>query len=435
MNPNKALNPTMVSITANLLVLILIIRIVSYFMLSDSVVITQALKVSLRFFVTGLTAVLFIIQYRQPKTHLSFTQPLPVIFYLSYLFLGLCSLLWTSSFNDSVLQLLMDIEGLAFAFLFVRVWMKNNASSGFRLSRLIAVSINCVVAAFLVGMYIDPDLFYRHTHGGEVARLGGFIINPNELGMLIGVGIGATLTEWKLMSRKIIPVLTITILIYALVLTGSRSSMIAFLLIVLFFILRTADLQIRFATMIALLIAIPFVFKSIIIKQGNMDEVLNMTGRIPFWKDLLSINFPKEPFLGYGYMRIDYDDKFESINAYAGAMTHNTFLQTLMGLGLIGLIIVLVQLALTLVAIIKTTHAYKRRLAIAVLIPLLINSLTEFGIFGETNYGIMFYLFIVFMLCMEPTSKNQRITISTKKHESNSRLSERSSTPAPVILQ
>lgn len=434
MNPNKAINP-MVSITANLLVLILVIRIVSYFMLSESVVITQALKVSLRFFVTGLTAVLFLVQYRQPKLNLSFTQPLPVIFYLSYLFLGICSLLWTSSFNDSVLQLLMDIEGLTFAFLFIKVWMENNASTGFRLSRMIAISINSVVAVFLVGMYIDPDLFYRHTHGGEVARLGGFIINPNELGMLIGVGIGATLTEWKLMRRKIIPLLTISMLIYALVLTGSRSSMIAFLLIVLFFILRTADLRLRFITITGLLIAIPFVFKSVIIKQGNLEEVLNMTGRIPFWKDLLSINFPKEPFLGYGYMRIDYADKFESINAYAGAMTHNTFLQTLMGLGLIGLTIVLAQLALTFYSIIKTAQAYKRRLSIAVLIPLLINSLTEFGIFGETNYGIMFYLFIVFMLCMEPTTKNQRITISTTPHENISRISKRSTTPASIILQ
>ena len=31
-------------------------------------------------------------------------------------------------------------------------------------------------------------------------------------------------------------------------------------------------------------------------------------------------------------------------------------------------------------------------------VPVIINSFTEFGIFGETNYGIMFYLFIVLML-------------------------------------
>ncbi|MBL0192546.1 MAG: hypothetical protein IPQ18_14760 [Saprospiraceae bacterium] len=27
------------------------------------------------------------------------------------------------------------------------------------------------------------------THGGEEARLGGYMMNPNELGMLAGVGI------------------------------------------------------------------------------------------------------------------------------------------------------------------------------------------------------------------------------------------------------
>ncbi len=410
--------------TANLLVFVLIIRITSYFMLSDSIFITQILKVSFRFFVTLLTAVLFLVQYQKPKLNLKFTNPLPILFYLAYLFLGFCSLLWTSSFSDSALQLLMDVEGFVFAFLFIKVWMENYASTGLRLSRLIAVAINIIVTIFLVGMYINPDLFYRHTHGGEEARLGGFIINPNELGMLIGVGVAATLTEWKMMRRKIFSMLAMCILVYAMFLTGSRSSMIALLLIVLLFISRTDDLRLRIATLVAVLAVIPFVIKTIIFKQGNIDEVMNMTGRIPFWTDLLAINFPKEPFLGYGYMRIDYTDKFESLNAYAGAMTHNTFLQALIGLGLVGLTVVLAQLALTLHSIIKTSYSYKRRLAIAMLIPLLINSFTEFGIFGETNYGIIFYLMIVFMLCIETSDEKIRARISSSTKEISSTANE-----------
>lgn len=422
---------------AALLVIILILRIVSYFMLSESVFITQALKVIIRFFVTGLLVILLILQHQQSKGGplLTFTNPLPVLFYLGYLFLGLCSLLWTSSFSDSTLQLMMDVEGLVFAFLFIKAWMTNNASSGLRFSKLLAVSIGIIVAVFLLGMIINPELFYRMTHGGEEARLGGFIINPNELGLLIGVGIGATITDWKFATRKIFYALAILMFIYALVLTGSRSSMIALMLIVFFFIMQTKDLRIRIVVILSVLAAIPFVIKSVIIKQGNIDEVMNMTGRIPFWKDLLSINFPREPIFGYGYMRIDYTDKFESINAYAGAMTHNTFLQALMGLGLVGLTIVLAQLALTVYTIFKTNHSYKRRLAIAILIPLLINSFTEFGIFGETNYGILFYLMIVFMICMEPSKQKLRTRVSATFHARTPRLPERSSASAPIILQ
>ncbi len=421
---------------ATLLVFILILRIVSYFMLSDSVFITQSIKVSLRFLVTGLLVIILIQQQSNAKRLLIFTNPLPILFYLGYLFLGLCSLLWTSSFSDSMLQLMMDAEGLVFAFLFIKAWMiNNNASNGLRLGKLLTVSIGIIIAVFLIGMLIDPAQFYRMTHGGEEARLGGFIINPNELGMLIGVGIGAAISDWKFAKGKLFHALTIVMFIYALILTGSRSSMIALMLIVFFFIMQTKDLRIRIAVILSVLAAIPFVIKSVIIKQGNVDEVMNMTGRIPFWKDLLSINFPREPLLGYGYMRIDYTDKFESINAYAGAMTHNTFLQALMGLGLVGLTMVLAQLALTVYTIFKTTHSCKRRLSIAILIPLLINSFTEFGIFGETNYGIIFYLMIVFMLCMEPSEEKLRTRVSESSHAHTSRFPERSSASAPVILQ
>lgn len=419
----------------SILVLILVVRLISYFMLSDEVFITQALKVSMRIFVTSITFFLFIKQHQRTSQHLGFTNPLPVLFYLGYLMLGLCSLLWTSSFNDSILQLLMDAEGLVFAFLFLKVWMVNNAETCYRLSKIIASAISIIVGGFIVGMIVSPEIFYRMTHGGEEARLGGFIINPNELGMLIGVGIGAGITDLKFRKRKIINGLVILMLVYALVLTRSRSSIIALLLIALFFIMQTKDLRIRVAVILSMLAAIPYVINSVIIKQGNVEEVMNMTGRIPFWKDLLSINFPREPILGYGYMRIDYTDKFESINAYAGAMTHNTFLQALMGLGLIGLTIVLAQFALTIYTISKTTDLYKRRLSIAILIPLLINSFTEFGIFGETNYGIIFYLMIVFMVSMEPSDEKLRTNSKANSNERNSRFFERPSAAASIVLQ
>src|SRR4249920_456927 len=101
---------------------------------------------------------------------------------------------------------------------------------------------------------------------------------------------------------------------------------------------------------------------------------MNMTGRIPFWKDLLTYNFPRAPWAGYGYMRIDYSDKFDSLNAYAGAMTHNTFLQVLLGLGLVGLLIVLLQLSTFFHSI--NNHKIKAlsQQSILMFIPILINS-------------------------------------------------------------
>jgi hypothetical protein len=58
-----------------------------------------------------------------------------------------------------------------------------------------------------------------------------------------------------------------------------------------------------------------------------------------------------------------------------------------------------------------------------VFIPVIINSMTEFGIFGETNYGIIFYLMLVFAVSMETINGSLRIKETTKPNAKNSNLS------------
>jgi O-antigen ligase len=96
-------------------------------------------------------------------------------------------------------------------------------------------------------------------------------------------------------------------------------------------------------------------------------------------------------------MRIDYKEYFQSTHTYPGKMTHNTFMQALMNLGLIGLTIVLFQVFFTVSAFFKEDKENKLML-IGILIPILINSFTEFGIFGESNYGILFYQLLIFSI-------------------------------------
>lgn len=383
---------------------IMIVRITSYFMLSESAAITQVFKIGFRFLVTGISFVMlrnFLIQH---KSHtLKYPYPLAIIFYLAYLLLGMFSLIWTSKISDSLLQLLMDIECLAFSILYISVLYAYNSTkeNPIRLSKILSFSIFIIMVVFIAGMFVNPDKFYRLTHGGEVARLGGFIINPNELGMLIVTGFAMCCSELKFVRNKVLTLLMMGVLIYTLVLTGSRSSMIGMFLILLFYIKKSGNIKLQFAVLTCMVLSVPFIINQIFIKAGDMNEVMSMTGRVPFWKDLLTINFPKEPILGFGFMRIDYHDKFESINSYAGEMTHNTFIQVLLNLGLVGLFIVILQLAFTIHPMIAHGNKEMQSVAVGLFIPAIINSFTEFGIFGETNYGIMFYLFIVFMYGME----------------------------------
>ena len=118
--------------------------------------------------------------------------------------------------------------------------------------------------------------------------------------------------------------------------------------------------KLKAGVLIGLIVAMPFVITTIIFKQGNVEEVLSMTGRLPSGKHCWQRGLPKEPLFGFGYMRIAYKDYFQSVHTYAGQMTHNTFIQVLMNLGIVGLLLVLVQLFLTIRGFMLTKDLSKK---------------------------------------------------------------------------
>ena len=91
-------------------------------------------------------------------------------------------------------------------------------------------------------------------------------------------------------------------------------------------------------------------------------------------------------------------------------MTHNTFMQVLMNLGFVGLTLVLSQLFFTLRGMYYEDKGNKLFM-VGLFIPILINSFTEFGIFGESNYGILFYQLII----MSMTFANRQFLTKQEK--------------------
>lgn len=411
------------------LVGILVLRIASYFMWSDNLAITQGIKAGLRLGLTVITGTGLLILIRHRNAYgIRFPQMAGVALYCLYLILGAASFLWTSSLENSLQQWIMDLEGFVFAFLYIGLLLQyrhRNPQYDLSIPRLFAPAVLLTGLLFEAGLWLQPELYYRYTHGGAVARLGGFIINPNELGMLLVTGIAAMLFRMHKEGRyRISVILSMLFLTRLLILTGSRSSMIALMLVMVVYALSSGNKRLRLGIGFGALLLIPVAGFSFFVKQGDWTELVTFTGRLPFWHDLLTFNFPREPWLGYGYMRIDYADKFESLNAYAGAMTHNTFLQVLLGLGLTGLLLVLLQLLAFFRSLHLCTDARFSMQSLILFIPLLVNSLTEFGIFGETNYGILFYLLLVFSAAAEPAKEFRRIT-GINQNESPNHLSGR----------
>lgn len=396
--------------TNTFMFIILFLMVGCFFTWSENVNITRAIKVVGRMGVLILSFVNYyrIIKYGAAET-LSFKNINSPLLYLSYLFLGLLSFSWSTNPGFSALQWFMTFQSLVFAYYFIKsLKILDTYFEGhtIRLFNLLGNTVFYLQLIFVIGMWIDPDTFFRLTHGGEEARLGGVIMNPNELGMLAGVGVACLIFDLYRFKNKTWTIIKLLIIFYALYLTGSRSSLIGALLIIFFHINQTKKQGLKLAIMGCVLLVIPVAVNQIILKGGDkerLEEILTLTGRLPFWQALITEGLPREPLLGFGFMRIDYKEYFQSTHTYPGKMTHNTFMQALMNLGFIGLTIVLFQVFFTISAFFKEDKENKLML-IGILIPININSFTEFGIFGESNYGILFYQLLIFSIAFKNTS-------------------------------
>lgn len=387
-----------------MLIIILFFKIAGYFSITEVRSITQVFKIISR---VGMTATTLFILLNLRKIGcvnlLRLNNTLNMWFYVLYLIIGVASFTWSTKPSYSFLQWIMTFESFIFVFLFYQVIYTINhyfPSKKIDLVEVFTKAIFPIILIFVIGAFVFPDVFYREMRGGEEIRLGGWIMNPNELGMLASI-LGAMAyiqTIAQKGKKKILPILALTAALIILVLTASRSSLIGFLMILGLLIFKSENKKLKIGLTSVVLLAAPVAIKHIVFKEGgSMEEVMSMTGRLPFWTALLNEGIVKEPFFGYGFMRINYTDYFQGLNTYPGRMTHNTFMQVLMNLGFVGLFVALTNFILTIKNYIRNRKNYYGDFFIALIIPVVINSFTEFGIFGDANYGILFWHFLIFL--------------------------------------
>lgn len=383
------------------LLIILFLMVACFFTWSENIIITRAIKVVGRMGVLFASYLVYkkIINYGAIDS-LKWQNTLAPLFYGLYLMLGFASFLWSTNPGYSALQWFMTSQTLIFGYFFIKsLYLLDEyfPEHNTKLYNLLGNVSFGLMLIFVVGMWVAPDIFFRLTHGGEEARLGGYMMNPNELGMLASLGVAGLIFDFYRGHKKKWTIVKLLILFYALYATGSRSSLIGAFLIIGFHLKQSNNVKLKMIIAISMLIIAPIAVNKIIFKDGDssrVEEVMSMTGRLPFWKALISEGLPREPLLGFGFMRIDYKEFFQSTHTYPGKMTHNTFMQVLMNLGFIGITIVIFQILFTFNGIAKENKE-KKLMLYSLLIPLFINSFTEFGIFGESNYGILFYQLII----------------------------------------
>lgn len=396
---------------SNQMFIVILLMVACFFTWSESVIVTRGIKVVGRMGLMFYSIIIYnkIINYGAINS-IEYKNIFAPLFYIFYLTLGFISFMWSTNPGYSSLQWFMTFQSFVFSYFFIKSFKVLDFyfdGHDIRLYHLLGNTVFILQSIFVVGMWVDPDTFFRLTNGGEEARLGGVIMNPNELGMLAGVGVACLIFNLYRDRSKFWTIFKILIIFYALYMTGSRSSLIGALLIIFFHVNQLKSPLLKLAMIVGVMAVAPFAIHEMILKGGDkerMEELLSMTGRLPFWQALITEGLPREPLLGFGYMRIDYDEFFQGVHTYPGHMTHNTFMQVLMNLGFIGFTIVLFQLFFTFRAFTFENNETKLML-IGIMIPVIINSFTEFGIFGDSNYGILFYQMVIFSISFKNTTK------------------------------
>lgn len=403
-----------------ILIVILLIKIGGYFSIVEERGVNQVFKTISRVGMTGVIVLIELLLRRfgclKLHRHSNLLSP---ILYSLYLLLGFISFTWSTNWGYSALQWLMTFESFVFTYFFFRVTYMINAHFEHKkldIISLFAWAIFPIMIVFIIGSFTAPDVFYRGMRGGEEMRLGGWIMNPNELGMLSGIGGAVAFMRIEVGKARFWSFLMLSAAVVVLLLTSSRSSAIGFALILGILILQSENKRMKRIMVIIGILVIPIMINAVVFKAaGGVEEVMSMTGRLPFWKALLNEGIVKEPFFGYGFMRINYTEYFQGLNTYAAKMTHNTFVQVLMNLGFVGFFIAICQMSTTVRTFRLNRKSQYGKYFIALFIPLLINSFTEFGVFGEANYGILFYQFLIWLFVLQPRKKltqNERVGLA-----------------------
>lgn len=393
------------------------IRIAMYYALfPENIALTRVIKIGGRFLLTGV-ALGMLLKFKNiwKNVEISYMMIIPILFYCLYLFAGLLSVTWSTNPGFSLLQLAMTFETFIFSIIFFRVLTFYDAVFDRKIPVIASLLSRAVFIHsiwFIIGAIFDPDFYFRTTHGGTVARLGGLIINPNELGLLANIGIGAAYMEILNDKNQKFQALNISVTVVMLLMTQSRGSLFCFLFISSIYLLLTKNYYVKVGAVAVAILVVPILIQKIVLKDGNFEEVASFTGRKEFWEDLINEGFPDHPLIGRGFMSIaenTWYNKYQSTHSYAASMCHNTYVEVITNLGLLGVFICGMQVLWTMVAIFLSKNPILRLMALFMLFTLLINSITEFGIFGHNNYAIMFYHFVFLFFTLKYTKRQVEV--------------------------
>jgi len=329
--------------TINVINIFIIIGLTPVFSNYGKIGLTTIQKVhSLIFFIVGYFLIIFHI-----KKFIRNSRDIIKNKYLySFLFLIFCISLIVSNYKFDTLKSCISLLILSFYALYIVDHYKINCMIKIT---LYAQFVICILV--YIYQYVYPNLSVELYEGVSVWRSSFY--SKNSLSIEMAFGILISYSAFKFLENKVLAILTFFMSGFAIVKSGSATSIIIAIAVILISYLYKL-LKVKFNIINAMYILHIVLYTLVILGQkfndviqGVINRDLTLTGRVYIWEGVLDV-IKYNPYFGTGYGTFwGYQDELENIilQKYYSILNtriigaHNGFLDLILQIGIVGTIL------------------------------------------------------------------------------------------------
>jgi len=262
--------------------------------------------------------------------------------------------------------------------------------------------LNVIFWAFLICLIINiiaiPIFPEKVWYFRAANRFKGLWSQPNEMGSFCMLSYPIMI--WKYSncdsSKKWLIVPCIIAMIFLHLLTGSRTSLIASIAGICFWlsVVKHRGKLFFFIGMISIIIPLLVFVRPSNLTRDVAESTTSFTGRTEIWR-ATAVLFAERPILGYGYAVSGkifddprfYDEEYKLWSGSSRVSLHNGYLSVVIGVGLFGLFLFYFPLLLPFWRSKNIEDREYKALLLTILFMCLLTNITESYISGPSNVG------------------------------------------------
>jgi O-antigen ligase len=321
---------------------------------------------------------------------------------LAFILMAMASSLYSIEMKTSLTK---SVEFLAFFGFLLGLHFQFHSLE--RMERLVAICAWTMVAALVLNLAAIPLLPSIIWNPSLPDRLQALADNPNSLGGLCALSYALCLWLYPRQGRRgkafLLTMGLATVVLHLM--TGSRSTMAT--AVVAAIVWFAAMRQVRYAALLSGLMIVAIAASSAVsIASFKREEYATssaktLTGRTEFWK-AAAILIRENPLKGYGFEvsgKVWDDPRFknEDDTLWSGtsrASLHNGYVNAVIGLGIPGLTLWLIILAMPLLGPAAKVDDRLKAIVLAVVLPTFVLNFVETAISTSNGLGsILFWIF------------------------------------------